>query len=280
MRRLIVATDLSERGRQALDRSLLLASGGRVELLLVHVVPQGAGEERLRAARRSLETLAGAVLAPRGVTLRPLVLTGPVPETLAGTARAEEAELIVLGPHGRRRLADLVMGATADHLLRLRSAPVLVASRPASGPYRRVLAAIDLSASSREAVLCARRLGLLEGAELLLLHARGPLGEAELLAAGVPEAIVRSAVEEGREELRDFAAGLRLDHDRLRQEAVVGAPADAIRDHAAAFDADLVVVGTHGRGGLERAVLGSVAEQVLRGLDRDVLAVPPMPGAA
>ncbi len=61
-------------------------------------------------------------------------------------------------------------------------------------------------------------------------------------------------------------------------EVLVGEPGGAIRGYAADTDADLIVVGTHGRGGIRRAVLGSVAERVLRGADRPVLVVPARAG--
>jgi len=146
-------------------------------------------------------------------------------------------------------------------------------------PYKRILCPVDFDDMSAEGVREAAALAVHGGGTLLLIHVVkiNPLasqGAAEGYAGGQ---LYEGQVELARERVGQMAADLPAG---VKPEIVVeiGEPGDSIVAAEKNLEADLVVMATHGRRGLARIVLGSVAERVLRGSNVPVLTVRPVPG--
>lgn len=282
LRRLLVGTDLSSRADRALRRAALLAAGAEAELLLVHAIDDDQPRSLVEMARREALALLHDQVAGlgelQGLGAAALIEEGDPFEALLRVAEAREADLLVLGEHRRRLLRDIFAGTTIERVMRHGRRPVLMVNGPVSGPYRHVVATTDLSEQSAQALHRAARLGLLDAPELVLLHAFEPPGMGTLALADAPAAAIAAheadAAREAAAALGRFAAGLGLARTP-GQLAVPGRPATVIRDVAADRRPDLVVLGTAGAGFLRRAVLGSVAAEVLPVLRCDALAVPP-----
>lgn len=145
---------------------------------------------------------------------------------------------------------------------------------------RRILCPLDFSRFSRHALEQAVAVAREFGAEIAALHVYTVAPIAQVVPAGAPMAIEPthlSAADRAElvTEVRQFAADVDAEGVRIDVSTVDGEPATAIAAQAAAWGADLIVMGTHGRSGLERAVLGSVAENVIRRAPCPVLTVPP-----
>ena len=281
MRKLLCATDLSTRADRAVRRAALLARQYGAELLLLHVVdddqPKHFVEARLAEARAHLET--DAARAPGGPEAIAAieVVAGHASETIARYARDWNAELIVMGVHRRRVLLDVFVGTTLERVVRADRLPVLVVSSDYSGHYQRVLLALDASAASARAVRTARDFALLDG-DVAVVHAWEPVYAGMLETAGaIPDtaaAYTENWSREALERLQGFLreVGLAVRPADLQIER--GPPFDAIRDAVAKRAPHLLVIGTRGLGGIARALLGSVAEYVLRAIECDILVVP------
>jgi nucleotide-binding universal stress UspA family protein len=145
--------------------------------------------------------------------------------------------------------------------------------------WSKICCAIDFSESSRLALEQAADLAARSGAELTLVHVHVPIPHAALdVLTGAPEGASAAA-----QELEKLLSQWRADAERLSGRAArvalrSGDPADQLVKFARESGSDLVVVGTHGRRGLRRLVLGSVAERVLRTAPCPVLAVRPTEG--
>ena len=146
---------------------------------------------------------------------------------------------------------------------------------------RKILAATDLTANSDAAISAALDLARSDGGNVTLLHV------CELLPYSTPELGMYTPSPEMTADIIDNAKRS-LERVRARSggkgvavEAawVLGAPAAEIVRYAAEHDFDLIVVGSHGRRGFRRLVLGSVAEAVVRTADRPVLTVHGQPAA-
>jgi universal stress protein A len=140
--------------------------------------------------------------------------------------------------------------------------------------YRHVLAAVDLSEESLQVLDRARAEADQHEARLSLLSVVKPLTQvyggmdiAPLAAAG---SLQEQALEQAEARVRDLAGRYRIAAEDAH--VLLGAPAHDIREFARSADADLIVIGTHGRHGLG-LLLGSTANAVLHGVDRDVLVV-------
>lgn len=144
--------------------------------------------------------------------------------------------------------------------------------------YDKILMAFDGSEASKRALVEATRMAKLTGAALCVAHvidAVAPLGMGltyvpiELLAAYREDA--KKQLEAARADAK--AAGVNCETELLEVHSVTDSVADCLRRHASHIGAQLVVLGTHGRRGVKRSLLGSVAEEFVREAECPVLLV-------
>ncbi|HEV8322292.1 MAG TPA: universal stress protein [Myxococcota bacterium] len=233
-----------------------------------------------RVLARDLAHLAAGFGGEGSAKLHVRPCWGSAAEALTLAAASEHADLLVVGTHQRQGLGLLAHGSVAR--VAVHSAPVPLVSVPAParsatpGAVPRlslVLAATDFSDTGNAAVPYAYALLRGAGGHVELVHVRERFfPEAvrghEPAGAGLapPE---RDALEQRLRALVPEGADL---HGITTHVAVVesGAPAEGILQAAARLGADAICVGSHGRGGLARAALGSVATEVVRHADRPV----------
>ena len=211
--------------------------------------------------------------AERGVETVTVVLQGGVPETIATYASEHDVDLIAIPTRGRTGLDRLLLGSTTEHVVRRSSVPVL-SIRPdgeaMAYPYRNVLVAVDGSECAAEALDRAVSLAAESGATLHVLSVVD-LGGLGIEAYSGIETLVETA-----EEIVEEAAAVAEAAGEAAVEHVEAgsSPARVIRAYLADHDVDLVAMGTRGRTGVERYVLGSVAERTVRTAPVPVLTVP------
>ncbi|HEY0017953.1 MAG TPA: universal stress protein [Longimicrobium sp.] len=257
----------------ALASALTLSARLGADLHLLHVDSPGAATAppaRTRELRALVEAMSPGALATGRVLCR--ATAGNPEQTLRAMSTAAAADLMVLGATRRGRLAGAVLGTTAAHVLRSTRIPMLVVREPLPGRPLRVLMTTDLShhaahAHARGLVLAQ---GLRGGAEpeLRSLFVRPPALDEAPLAPVWP-------AEDAEGEL---AAFIRAEAPRAPIVPWVrtGDAAHEIVAAAREWQAGLVVVGTHGRRGIGRMFLGSVAETVVRHAPCAVLVIPPL----
>ena len=239
-----VGIDLAEPAAIAVEQAMSIARRWGSHVVLLHI---GA---MTGAARRAIEDLRQELIG-QGVDVSHAVAEGTADFALADRARELGCGLIVIGTHGRVGLSRMVAGSVAERTARFADCSVLVARgdpRAAEGGYRRVVCGSDGAVFADLAIAQALALAAPD-ARVQLVHAWEPPGRAAAADLG------HEVVSCWRAARPDAAIALEL---------VEGAPADAIVARAHACDADLVAVGSHGRRGLRRLVLGSVAEAVVR----------------
>ena len=284
---ILVATDFSIDGNNAVRRAALLAHEHGARLKLVHVLDR-AGCKPLRdwfspsididlkaaQARESLRRFAVEIAGRYDVPVSVEVMVGEPLETLAQAS--EHAELLVLGRRGHSRFQALVVGRTSDRMLRTCRCPVLVVKAPVEGPYRCVLVPVDFTASSDAVVQVAARLAGNSG--MHVFHAINSHREAVLRDTDVPEQVIRESrlrQEAGTiARMRRKAARLGLGSTRMGFAVAHGHPVWSTLSHAHGLGADLIVAGKQGRSTLGEFLLGSVSRRVLAESSCDMLIVP------
>lgn len=283
MKKIILATDFSERSDRALRRATLLARQFGCSVLIVHVIdddpPRRIVDSERDAASALLRELRSTLQRIDGISCETRVVLA---DPFAGIARAAEEEtpdLIVIGPHRRRALRDVFVGTTAERTIRSVACPVLMVNAPPVGPYGHVMLTTDMSEGAERAANVCRALGISRGARVSILHVFDAPSLHLVMSHTLPADERQAYLEDERKQAsRDLAAFVSsVDWRPIRQDVrqVRNSPAEEILAAAKEGSADLVVVGTHGGSGLDRFFLGSVAEAVLRRADCDVLAVPP-----
>ncbi len=282
MKTILVATDFSTRADRAMRRATLLAKrhGGRVVLL--HVVdsdrPDSLVSHEHRFAEKLLRDLAGTMHRIDGVKCEYRLVVGTPDEAIVRAAEELDADLIVLGPHRPRSVGDMFTGTTVERVVRTSSRPVLVAIATPAREYRNVLLASDLSEGAAQAATAAARLGLLDDTRASVIHAFTAPAQNMMLQSSTTSQALRDYIEGRRakaaQALARFLKRRNIDVQTRVVELVETSPAKLIEKCARQLEADLIVVGTTGRTGLRRLLIGSVAEEILAGSDTDVLAAP------
>jgi nucleotide-binding universal stress UspA family protein len=159
------------------------------------------------------------------------------------------------------------MGSVAEDVVRTVMCPVLTVRKETSvapgQAVRRILVPIDFSEPSQNALDHAKELAMTYGAEIHLLHV---VEEVALPGAYGMEPIsfvVPEIIQSTETALADMVKE-EVGYEHVRVESVAGYPATTILDYIDEHDIDLVAIATHGRTGLDRLLLGSVAEKVVR----------------
>lgn len=253
----LVATDFSAGARNALERLGTLPLESRVRVVVAHVAPSlgdGDASKRLAAELR----LARGTLA-KNAQVSSKLLAGRVVPSLLEAAKAETPELIILGRHGAGRLRELLIGSTAERLLYVANRPMLVVAGNPRGRYRRAVMAVDLEPGSVELAMPALRLMGIAPDQVTIAHA---LGGAKADAAAARATLAA--------QLAPFPAIARSAEVVVR----AGDPRRVLPQVVKTAHAGLLVVGTHGRTGLPYALIGSVAQDLIRRATCDVLVVP------
>jgi nucleotide-binding universal stress UspA family protein len=293
-KRILVATDLSETSLDAVRVALEIASSG--DVAVCHVVPAHAGVpaavhgpdgdlprwlELEAQVRTELAKRLDPVLGERDVTL--FVERGEPYAEIIRRAEAFAADLLVVGNRGHTGLDRILLGSVAERVVRYAHGPVLLVRNTAATGV--VLAATDLSDPSLPAVSAGAAEARRRKARLVLLHVVDQSLEVYAAAAGgllgAIGALPPPALQDERRRALETTLTSALEREGVPGEALVveGNPAVTISEKAKELRAELVVVGTHGRTGLSRIALGSVAERVVRAAPCTVLAIrlPPSP---
>lgn len=272
IRRMVAGVATLRPDDPALVAGLRLSARLGAELHLVHVISSGTPDapKQLGVLRGVAESVAPGAGATGRVHCH--AVTGAPERRLLDLAVGADADLLVLGATRRTPLASAVLGTTAGHVIRGAHVPVLVVRELLPERPLRVLLTTDLSqhaafAHSRGGAL-ARALCARGEAEMRSLFVEPPvLGDLPVSREQAHLDAERGLVDFLRAEVPPSAST-----PRLRR----GDPAFEIVGEAREWNADLLVLGTHGRRGAERLFLGSVAETVLRLAPCAALVVPPL----
>ena len=286
----MVATDFSETAGHAVQwaASIAQSHGARLEIFhalqappvgaipeVVPLPPAFYEHDRREAERLLQEAAAGLSGIEVGTSLR----SGTAAATIVDVAGECQADLLVVGIRGTSALERVFLGSVAARVVRESPCPVL--SVPGGSPedhraIRKVLLPTDFSRDATRALEAVSTvLGpASDGKRIRLLHVWSvpvAVGVAWPGSGGVPDLTL--FVDSARKKLEEEAAALRAagyDVEAVERE---GEPAQVIDEEAREMGADVIAIGTHGRSGLRRLFLGSVAERVLPAAPCPVLTV-------
>ncbi len=294
IKRILFATDFSQWARRAEDYAYALACSWKATLTVLSVAefPTGLNPDYpvnqqyladlLKIASSQLVDIKGRA-ARRGIVVTTRVATGIPSEEVITAARAEGSDLIVVGTRGKTGLAHILLGSTAERVIRGAPCPVLavrmepadnedgsVLTRPVT--LERILVPVDFSDCSLDALEYASVIAQQAKASVMLLHVLEPVSYG--LDFDLGHFRSREGVRETwTKRLEELAATHQHPDMVVESRLRGGLPADSILDAAKTLPCDLIVMGTHGRRGISHTISGSVAEAVLRKAHCPVIAV-------
>lgn len=301
-RSILVPLDGSRLSEQALPLAVAIAERARAKLRLVLVhrrptVPLSATQRRLYgslglAARKPemayLKALTDQIKsqsASLAVLFR--TLEGAVASALRHYIRDSRSDLVVMTSRGQAGLRRLWFGSVADAMIRGSTVPVLLV-RPEQDPSRqaplqnlgKILVPLDGSALAERILGPAKQLASLAGAELMLVEVIQPLA-AVLESQSVPPSRFDAELTTlKRKEATDYLSRLAEECLKAGVKATYSAPlgthaADTLLRLAESPKVGLIAIATHGRTGVRRLAIGSVADKVVRAAPRPTLVYRP-----
>lgn len=275
--RILLATDLSARSDRALDRAAQLCQEWQAELLALHVLNpadapdqaldwlrQASDQDMFEIARRQLRRdLADLEIQATMHTVRHLDPASAIVQL----AERSEARLVVSGVARNEALGRFLLGSTVESLAHRLSCPLLVVRHRPRSAYRHIVVACDFSPCARHTLETAAQ--CFPDRVLQLYHASG---ESLTDMALRKDAILASALPD---EYDAFIATCTLPESTILQPVIErGRVESALSRYVRENDIELVVIGSHGRGGFLKKLLGSTASSLLHWLPCDVLLIP------
>ena len=295
--RILVPVDGSPTSDQGLEEALRIAKTTGGSIRLVHVVNElifstgfefysadvagmlREGGERILADARARLPAAGIDVTTR-LSER---FGGRLCDFVVDEAKDWHADLIVIGSHGRHGIDRFLIGSDAEQILRIAPTPVLLVRAPttklpdtgqgnrsaAAQKYRRILVPVDDSSTAKTGLAEAIRIGALCGARLCLMHVLDVAAYANGFEPGavfcndilpLMKRTGEHVLAQAKAEVE--AAGVAA--ECVLVESVAERVSELVVEKAASWAADLIVIGTHGRRGVDRLFMGSDAEQILR----------------
>ena len=295
-RKILVATDFSTASDAALDQAVWLARETGTGIVLAHTLPDLRrlvttlpvearrdfiyGDHHLfeqevrRESDAKLRTVIDGLNAP-GINITSETLLGTPYFEITHAVQQEGYDLVLAGTRGLSKWEQFFIGSTARQLVRNCPCSVWIVKDEHRGPPKKILATTDFSDGSLKAVREGLRVAQLAKSEFHLLHVIEELDE-ELIKRSPHGSPMRKDINAySRQRLESFIRLLDTDPSRVTMHLSLGAAWKEIPRTTKHLGADLVVIGTLGRTGLSRLLLGNTAEKVLETCDSSLLTVKP-----
>lgn len=278
---ILAATDFSAPGDRAVQRAAHLAKQTGAELHLLHAVHPldlypGPSPDTIPPNAETRSADGGRLAAQArlmsehyGVHTHIAWRTGRTYTRIADYAAEVDAGLVVVGAQPDTSMMQFLAGSTACKLLRVHTGPLLIVRQSVITPYQRALAALDFSPDARAALAWARSAA--PQARLDVLHVL----ESEL-EGFVGRAFMSATAEGATQAIAEILMSALLKDVPGEVVSFIedGEPAQQILALAEARRSELILLGQHGRGGLDEFLYGSVSTAVAQAAGCDVLVVP------
>jgi nucleotide-binding universal stress UspA family protein len=280
---ILFPTDFSDGARHAFPQAAVLADWHDATLHILNVT--GRHRHDYKAAKeqfpvpnhilsqwlgRSSHTASGPTDGPDLSTLsivQEQIESATPADTIVAYAADHDIDLVVMGTHGRRGVDRMLFGSVTEEVVRTVPCPTLTVRADADAApdraLRRLLVPIDFSDASGVAIDHAKEMALTYNAEIDLLHVVNEPTFPAAYGDDLPPFPTQEVVERVEAQLSTMAHN-DIGSAHVQVAVRTGPPAKGILDHIDETDCDLVVIASHGRTGLDRMLLGSVTERVLR----------------
>lgn len=292
--KILVPLDGSALAEYALPLAVAMASQSKGEIILVRVpiyvtpymggegawvLPQLSPELLIREATDYLTKIEESYARP-GINWHIATPAGDEASAIVDIANQRQADLIVMSTHGYSGATRWLLGSITEKVLQKAHCPVLAIRN--NNPIQKIAVTVDGSALSEQAIEPAIKIADAFNASLTLLRCYEPplFSHSAMIDLEWRESGLASQfLEQQLNQLRDYMEGLVVRFQQagrhLNSQIVEGPAGPTILEFATQNELDLLVMATHGRGGLQRWVYGSVTQKVLREAQSALLVVRP-----
>jgi nucleotide-binding universal stress UspA family protein len=288
--KVLAPVDFSPPSTVAVNHAVLLARRFRAKLTLLHVVEpstalmytfttEGEAAERRRCERA--QRMLAAMLGPEDqddLDLETSVVAGDIASEIESAIREQHADIVVMGTHGRGLVGRWLIGSVTQSLLRKIDVPILTvchATRPLS--FKRILFATDFSENSAEGLDFTMDLASTLNAEVVVAHVidKRPVVSYETPEiAAVFDAEQQRCMDDARIAFAQIEAGAISRRAKVETILAEGIPADVITRIADENTVDFIVLAVSRKSRMDRILLGTTAEKLIRDANVPVLSIP------
>jgi nucleotide-binding universal stress UspA family protein len=281
---IVVAYDGCEFSRAALQQSAkwIRTHGGKA--ILLHAVFFDEQEFAVAPDQREMrfeygkkvcmqtKDYASAELGLNG-NLEALTCEGEPYQVIVDVAAAKNADLIAMGTHGSKGLKKLFMGSVASRVIQSAHCDVLIAKPPCEslGNYNSILSSYDGTEFSKKALVRACEIARFEGSEITALYVI-PRYE-EMIEFFLSNVIRDNLMHDARRIMQGAVEIASKSGVTIKTEITEGIESERITETARRLKSDLIITGTHGWSGINKAIIGSLTEDVIVGAPCPVLVV-------
>ena len=268
-RKILVAYDGSASARNGLAIASQLAKEGKSWIKVLTILPEYKGDLELIGVSNIKETIEGPglklleeareIIDTENINILTDLKLGKPYEHIVQVANEENCDLIVMGRKGINHLARELMGSVTARVIGHTDKNVLVVPEDAKLVWNNILVAVDNSGYSEAAATLAIELAKTHSAKLTLVSVVYTIGEVYALTPSIAKNLTDAAYA-NLESIRNRAGEMGVEIDTVIKE---GEPFQAITDLAVETEASLIVMGSHGRKGLSRLLMGSVTERTI-----------------
>lgn len=269
-KRILVAVDGSDSSLHTLRQAMALARAEKGAITVVSVVPPYTGDLSLVGVRENVNDM---ILAPHqkalddaleianktDIRIRTILDIGDPPEKIVEIAEDLNSDLIVVGVHGGNPCSTVIIGSVTSRVIGFSHVDVLAAPMNSEINLDRILLAADGSRSSERATSVAFEIQRSYGSKLVVISVADIPSHLYGLDVNVAERMLKEA----REILDPVRTNAKQHSVQLEPICREGDPAAIINQTAMEKQIGLTIIGSHGRTGLKRLLMGSVAERVI-----------------
>jgi len=285
---LVVATDFSRYSEYAVKRATLLAKDRHAKLSVVHcvqtnlltdireVLKSGVNDIQRKILTRytiKINRMTKRIVGDTVIDVHTQLLEGEPDDSITAHTLDVDADLLIIGAHGKGFVQRWLVGSVATRLARKSNCPVLVVRTNPKLDYQSVLIGIDFSSASRKLINLARSLA--PGAHLILAHACDIALTHTLLDSGATATDIEDyrtlLLDRSREKLISLARETGLNSDQYTVVTGQGSGAGPLLAFEKSYQVDLIVMGKHSRRITQELLLGSVTQTMLSRATSDIL---------
>jgi len=269
IKRILVATDLSNASENVVENAIDMAKIFESEIALVYVLPANSGNKKAddllkKFAAKELGEM-NKLIKDKGITpMEPFLEHGDFSDKVIEVSKKIEANIIFAGSGEKQKNNGFQLGSNAGKIIKKSNKPVFIVKNQKSLSVKSIICPIDFSVQSRlalkNAIMMARRFD----AELVILSV---YDASHLLAIrnkiNIDEQI-ESLHKNYQRQFDTFLKDFNLNDLKITTEIKKGEPAKEILDTIKHYESDLLIMGTTGKSGISRILMGSVTEKVIR----------------
>jgi nucleotide-binding universal stress UspA family protein len=279
---ILVAFDNSEFSKAALRECAhwVRRHGGRITLVNAvyfdeeeFSIAPDQREKRLELGKAVCLQSKQTVTSELGIEVESLVCEGEASEVIVDIAREKKSDLIAMGTHGRKGLKRLIMGSVTSGVIVHSPVDVIVVKKPCdecAAVYPSILLPFDGSDFSKKALHRACELARIDGSQITVLYV---IPRYEEMIGFFRTDSIKKRLQEEAEKIIETATGIAGQGISVKTEIQEGQTGDEITKAASRLKSDLIVMGTYGWRGVDKAIMGSTTERVIANASCPVLAV-------